>query len=242
MRGSGIADRACDEMNTGGKAMTITDSMRKAVIFQNLSDSEIEGMLPCLNGKEQKFEKNEVIYRPGDAIRRIGLVVSGAVRIEKIDYWGNRKILSVIEPGQIFGEAYAGMKTVPMEMEVLAAVPTTVLFLEIGKILTTCGNSCEFHSKMIRNMVYVLAERNYKLTQKIDHLTQKTTREKLLSYFSEQALKSKGPVFEIPLDRQQLADYLSVDRSAMSTELGRMKRDGLIDYHKNRFTLKIGGE
>ena len=150
MRGSGIADRACDEMNTGGKAMTITDSMRKAVIFQNLSDSEIEGMLPCLNGKEQKFEKNEVIYRPGDAIRRIGLVVSGAVRIEKIDYWGNRKILSVIEPGQIFGEAYAGMKTVPMEMEVLAAVPTTVLFLEIGKILTTCGNSCEFHSKMIR--------------------------------------------------------------------------------------------
>ena len=220
--------------------MKVTRAMREASIFRSLSDDEIVGMLPCLNAKEQHFKKNEVIYRPGDQVRKIGLVVSGAVRIEKIDYWGNRKIISVIEPGQIFGEAYAGMKTIPMEMEVLAAVPSVILFMEVGKILTTCGNSCEFHSKMIRNMVYVLAERNYKLTQKMDHLTQKTTREKLLSYFSEQALESGRPDFDIPLDRQQLADYLSVDRSAMSTELGKMKKDGLIEYRKNHFTLKQG--
>ena len=220
--------------------MKVTSAMREASIFRNLSDEEIIGMLPCLNAKEQHFKKNEVIYRPGDQVRKIGLVVSGAVRIEKIDYWGNRKIISVIEPGQIFGEAYAGMKTIPMEMEVLAAVTSVILFMEVGKILTTCGNSCEFHSKMIRNMVYVLAERNYKLTQKMDHLTQKTTREKLLSYFSEQALESGRSDFDIPLDRQQLADYLSVDRSAMSTELGRMKKDGLIEYRKNHFTLKQG--
>lgn len=220
--------------------MKVTSAMRDASIFRNLSDDEIVGMLPCLNAKEQHFKKNEVIYRPGDQVRKIGLVVSGAVRIEKIDYWGNRKIISVIEPGQIFGEAYAGMKTIPMEMEVLAAVPSVILFMEVGKILTTCGNSCEFHSKMIRNMVYVLAERNYKLTQKMDHLTQKTTREKLLSYFSEQALECGRSDFDIPLDRQQLADYLSVDRSAMSTELGKMKKDGLIEYRKNHFTLKQG--
>ncbi|MCI5516689.1 MAG: Crp/Fnr family transcriptional regulator [Roseburia sp.] len=220
--------------------MKITSAMRDASIFRNLSDDEIVGMLPCLNAKEQHFKKNEVIYRPGDQVRKIGLVISGAVRIEKIDYWGNRKIISVIELGQIFGEAYAGMKTIPMEMEVLAAVPSVILFMEVGKILTTCGNSCEFHSKMIRNMVYVLAERNYKLTQKMDHLTQKTTREKLLSYFSEQALESGRSDFDIPLDRQQLADYLSVDRSAMSTELGKMKKDGLIEYRKNHFTLKQG--
>ncbi|MST75553.1 Crp/Fnr family transcriptional regulator [Roseburia sp. MUC/MUC-530-WT-4D] len=220
--------------------MKITSAMRDASIFRNLSDDEIVGMLPCLNAKEQHFKKNEVIYRPGDQVRKIGLVISGAVRIEKIDYWGNRKIISVIEPGQIFGEAYAGMKTIPMEMEVLAAVPSVILFMEVGKILTTCGNSCEFHSKMIRNMVYVLAERNYKLTQKMDHLTQKTTREKLLSYFSEQALECGRSDFDIPLDRQQLADYLSVDRSAMSTELGKMKKDGLIEYRKNHFTLKQG--
>lgn len=220
--------------------MKVTSAMREASIFRNLSDEEIIGMLPCLNAKEQHIKKNEVIYRPGDQVRKIGLVVSGAVRIEKIDYWGNRKIISVIEPGQIFGEAYAGMKTIPMEMEVLAAVPSVILFMEVGKILTTCGNSCEFHSKMIRNMVYVLAERNYKLTQKMDHLTQKTTREKLLSYFSEQALECGRSDFDIPLDRQQLADYLSVDRSAMSTELGRMKKDGLIEYRKNHFTLKQG--
>ena len=220
--------------------MKVTSAMREASIFRNLSDEEIIGMLPCLNAKEQHFKKNEVIYRPGDQVRKIGLVVSGAVRIEKIDYWGNRKIISVIEPGQIFGEAYAGMKTIPMEMEVLAAVPSVILFMEVGKILTTCGNSCEFHSKMIRNMVYVLAERNYKLTQKMDHLTQKTTREKLLSYFSEQALECGRSDFDIPLDRQQLAVYLSVDRSAMSTELGRMKKDGLIEYRKNHFTLKQG--
>lgn len=220
--------------------MKVTSAMREASIFRNLSGEEIIGMLPCLNAKEQHFKKNEVIYRPGDQVRKIGLVVSGAVRIEKIDYWGNRKIISVIEPGQIFGEAYAGMKTIPMEMEVLAAVPSVILFMEVGKILTTCGNSCKFHSKMIRNMVYVLAERNYKLTQKMDHLTQKTTREKLLSYFSEQALECGRSDFDIPLDRQQLADYLSVDRSAMSTELGRMKKDGLIEYRKNHFTLKQG--
>lgn len=220
--------------------MKVTSAMREASIFRDLSDDEIVGMLPCLNAKEQHFKKNEVIYRPGDQVRKIGLVISGAVRIEKIDYWGNRKIISVIEPGQIFGEAYAGMRTIPMEMEVLAAVSSVILFMEVGKILTTCGNSCEFHSKMIRNMVYVLAERNYKLTQKMDHLTQKTTREKLLSYFSEQALECGRSDFDIPLDRQQLADYLSVDRSAMSTELGKMKKDGLIEYRKNHFTLKQG--
>ena len=217
--------------------MKVTSAMRDASIFRNLSDDEIVGMLPCLNAKEQHFKKNEVIYRPGDQVRKIGLVISGAVRIEKIDYWGNRKIISVIEPGQIFGEAYAGMKTIPMEMEVLAAVPSVILFMEVGKILTTCGNSCEFHSKMIRNMVYVLAERNYKLTQKMDHLTQKTTREKLLSYFSEQALESGRSDFDIPLDRQQLADYLSVDRSALSNELGKMQREGLLEFHKNHFLL-----
>ena len=218
--------------------MNITGAMRSSSIFTGLNDQEILGMLPCLSAQEQRFEKNQIIYEPGDSIRRIGLVLAGSVHIEKIDYWGNRKILSVIETGQIFGEAYAGMQTVPMETEVLAASNVRVLFLDVAKILKTCSNSCEFHSKMIRNMVFVLAEKNYKLTQKMDHLTQKTTREKLLSYFSEQALETGKSSFEIPLDRQQLADYLSVDRSAMSTELGKMKKEGIIEYKKNHFILK----
>ncbi len=217
--------------------MEITEKIRNASIFQGLTEDEIKSAMPCLNAMEQTYQKGQAIYRPGDRIKRIGLVLEGKVRIEKIDYWGNRKILAVIEPGQLFGEAFAGMPTFPMEMEVLAASNVRVLFMEIGKILTQCSSACVFHAKMIRNMVYVMADKNHRLTQKIDHLTQKTTREKLLSYFSEQAFASGSDSFEIPLDRQQLADYLSVDRSAMSTELGKMKKDGLIDYRKNHFIL-----
>ena len=220
--------------------MEVTDVMRQAAIFQGLSDEEIIGVLPCVNGRVQEFHKEESLYKPGDEIRRIGLVLEGTVRIEKIDYWGNRRILSVIEPGSIFGESYAGLKAVPMEMEVIASTETRVLFMDVAKILMTCSNSCVFHGKMIRNMVYTLAEKNHQLTRKMEHLTQRSTREKLLSYFSEYAMSADTSTFEIPLDRQELADYQSVDRSAMSTELGKMKKEGIIDFHKNHFKLLKG--
>ena len=218
-------------------AIEVTEIMKNASIFRGLSEGEIAGVLPCVNGRLQTYEKEESVYIPGMKVRRIGLVLEGAIRIEKIDYWGNRKILSVVGPGQIFGEAYAGLETIPIEVEVVSATRSRVLYMEVAKLLMTCSNSCEFHNKMIRNMVYTLAEKNHSLTQKMDHLTQKTTRDKLLSYFSEFAMTTQKSSFEIPLDRQQLADYLSVDRSAMSTELGKMKKEGLIDYKKNHFTL-----
>ncbi|XCP86871.1 Crp/Fnr family transcriptional regulator [Roseburia hominis] len=212
--------------------------LKNTKLFQGIREEEIEEMLGCLGARKREFMKGEWIYHVGDCITEVALVLEGAVHIKKEDYWGNLSILNVVEAGEVFGEAYAVYGSEPMVNDVVAACDTTVLFLDIGRVLASCPSTCHFHTLLIQNFFAVLAAKNRALAQKIGHMSQRTTREKLLSYLSEQRGRAKSPSFEIPFNRQQLADFLSVDRSAMSSELGKMRDEGIVEFNRNHFCLK----
>lgn len=195
-------------------------------------------MLKCLEAREKQFQKDETIYYVGDRVSELGLVLSGSVLIENDDLWGNRSILDRIGPGQIFAETYACVPGEKLLVTVTAAEKTEVLFLNVGKILRVCTNACSFHARLIRNLLTLSARKNLNLSRRIFHTSAKSIRGRLLSYLSWQAVKQGSREFDIPFNRQQLADYLGVDRSAMSAELGKMKREGLIQVDRSHFRME----
>ena len=206
-------------------------------LFDGIENGELEQLLPCLGGRRVLFDEGEYILKEGRAVREVGVVCSGAVHILRDDFWGNRTILAHVERGGLFGEAFSFARVECLPVSVTAAEKTEVLFINCERIITVCPSACEFHNRLVRNMLKILAEKNMTLTQKIGHMGKRTTREKILSYLSEQAKKAGGESFTIPLNRQEMADYLAVDRSAMSKELGRLKEEGQISFHKNQFQL-----
>lgn len=217
--------------------MEINDAMKQSILFQGIAESEIDVLLHCLKAEVMEYQKGEFVLHRGQPIHKMGLVLSGAVHIIKEDFWGNRVILGGAQPGQIFAESYACLGNENLTVSVVATKNARVMFLDIGRILQVCTAACAFHTKLIQNLLTVLASRNLMLTQKVEHMAQKTTREKLLSYLSGEAQRAGKSIFTIPYNRQELADYLSVDRSAMSTELGKLQREGVLKCEKNRFEL-----
>ena len=207
-------------------------------LFQGIREHEIEAMLTCLSAEERTYRKDAYIYRAGDVTGRLGVVMEGAVNIIKDDVWGNRKIIENIGGGQIFGETYACLKGEPLMVDVKASERYRILFMDVNRILTTCSSSCDFHNRLIRSLMYVLAGKNLMLTKKMDIITPKSLRERVMVYLSQESVKQGGRTVTVPFNRQQMADYLSVDRSALSAELSRMQRDGVISYEKNRFTIQ----
>lgn len=213
------------------------ETISKSVLFQNISPTDAESVLKCLSAVRKQYKKGEIVFHAGEKARSMGLVVSGSVDIVRDDLWGNRQILGTAKPGELFGESYACMPGEIFMVTAQASEDSEILFLEVGKILTTCSPACEFHSRLIHNLLYVLAEKNLALTRKIDHMGKRNIREKVMSYLSFQAEKQNSRSFMIPFNRQQLADYLAVDRSALSAELSRMQKDGIIEFEKNRFMI-----
>lgn len=207
-------------------------------LFQGIREHEIEAMLTCLSAEERTYGKDAYIYRAGDVTGRLGVVMEGAVNIIKDDVWGNRKIIENIGGGQIFGETYACLKGEPLMVDVQASERSRILFMDVNRILTTCSSSCDFHNRLIRSLMYVLAGKNLMLTKKMDIITPKSLRERVMVYLSQESVKQGSRAITVPFNRQQMADYLSVDRSALSAELSRMQRDGVISYEKNRFTIQ----
>ena len=207
-------------------------------LFQGIREHEIEAMLTCLSAEERTYGKDAYIYRAGDVTGRLGVVMEGAVNIIKDDVWGNRKIIENIGGGQIFGETYACLKGEPLMVDVQASERSRILFMDVNRILTTCSSSCDFHNRLIRSLMYVLAGKNLMLTKKMDIITPKSLRERVMVYLSQESVKQGCRSVTVPFNRQQMADYLSVDRSALSAELSRMQRDGGISYEKNRFTIQ----
>lgn len=211
--------------------------LEKTDLFHGTSAEEISAMLHCLHAKKQHYRKNEVIYRTGDVVTCLGIVLIGSVFIENVDFWGNRHVLELILPGQVFAEAYASIPNEPLMFDVIAQEATDVLFLNVQKILEVCPNSCTHHNKLIQNLLRVSAQKNLTLSRRSLHTAPKTIRGRLLSYLSFQALRHKSRDFVIPFNRQQLADYLNVDRSALSNELSKMQKERLLTAEKNHFHL-----
>ncbi len=217
-----------------------TDAVMHSYLFQGVKEEQMRSMLGCLNAEKRSYEKRENIIRVGDPTGKIGMVLEGCADISRDDYWGNRHIISAVRPSECFGESYAVMHGGAMRVNVQATADTVILFLDMDHILRVCSSACTFHSQIIRNLVTLLSSRNLALNDKMTHITQHTLREKLLSYLSAESLRHHSSYFDIPFDRQQLADYLNADRSAVSGELSRMKKEGLLDYQKNHFRLLAG--
>ena len=207
-------------------------------LFQGIAKAELKDMLSCLSASKRTYQKGECVFSRGERITSVAMLLEGCIRIQKEDYWGNLSILSEISEGEIFGEVYACLGTDEILNDAVAVKESTVLFLDIDRVLTVCPSACRFHGRLIRNMLSAMALKNKMLTQKLEHMSRRTTREKLLSYLSEQSLKAGSSSFDIPFNRQQLADFLSVDRSAMSNELCKMRDEGILLFDRNHFVLK----
>lgn len=218
--------------------MKMQTVLKGAKLFSGIGETELTGMLKCLGAVEKEYQKGEYIFRIGEHLTSVALLLEGSVHIQKEDYWGNLSILNEISKGEVFGEAYAVPGSGVVVNDAIAAAASTVLFLDFRRILVTCSSACRFHTQLIQNYFVILAEKNRILTQKIDHMSKRSTREKLLSYLSEQSLRAGSSSFVIPFNRQQLADFLSIDRSAMSNELSKMRKEGILEYEKNYFVLR----
>ena len=206
-------------------------------LFSGISQADLSALLSCLAAVERRYSKGAVILAEGEPTQWMGLVLEGRAIISCADVWGKSSILGFAEPGAVFGEAYACVPGEALLISVCAAEETRVLFLNVSKLLTVCGNACPFHARLIRNLLSISAGKNLQLSRRIFHTTPKSIRGRLLSYFSECAKKSGSLTFTLPFNRQQLADYLGVDRSAMSSELSKMQRDGLIQVQGGTITM-----
>ena len=211
--------------------------LKRTKVFAGVSEEEISAMLGCLQARRAHYGKGEYVFRQGEHLNHIMVLVEGSLHVQRDDYWGNRSILNQISVGEMFGEAYVSPDSGPLLNDVVAVQDSTVILFDVRRILTVCSSACRFHAMTVQNLFFAISEKNRQLVQKLGHMGKRSTREKLISYLSEEAGRHNSSTFTIPFNRQQLADFLSVDRSAMSTELSKMRDDGLLLFEKNRFTL-----
>ncbi|MBE6037630.1 MAG: Crp/Fnr family transcriptional regulator [Anaerofustis stercorihominis] len=213
--------------------------LTKCPLFEGIDTNILGDVLDCLGVEVRAVEKNQVILEEGEPANDVGIVLSGAVHMIRDDINGNRSIIMHIEPSELFAETFAcaGVEVMPCSM--IAATKGEVMFINCKRILTVCNNACEFHSRLIQNLLRIVASKNMSFDKKIDVTSQRSTKDKLMTYLLHEAKKAGSDEFTISYDRQTLADYLGVERSAMSAELSKLKSEGLIDYNKNWFKMLV---
>lgn len=205
-------------------------------LFQAITEEEFQDMLTFSCIRSSFYPKNTTIFHVGDRIHEIGIVETGSVHIETIDLWGNKSILNHIGMGEIFAETYA-LCHEPMMVDAIAAEDSRILLLKLDILLNSQNHQRTWYNKLQNNILNLAVQKNLALSNRIFCTTAKTIRNRLLTYLSMASVKAKNATFQIPFDRQQLADYLNVDRSALSKELGKMRKEGILEFHKNEFTL-----
>ncbi|MBQ7131285.1 MAG: Crp/Fnr family transcriptional regulator [Oscillospiraceae bacterium] len=208
---------------------------KNALLFSDISQNEIATMLKCLEAAEFDYIKGRTILHRGEPFEKIGVVLSGTLLITREDEIGNLFVLTQVSRGQIFGMSFAGGFNT--DIGISAGTDARVLIIKTERIFNPCCKNCQCHKKLLSNLFTCMAKKNVELTRKVYHISQRTLRRKVMSYLTEQMELCGRSTFDIPLDRQQMADYLACDRSALSAELARMKRAGIIDFQKNRFTV-----
>ena len=211
--------------------------LANTLLFRGVTPDEIELMMGCLEGQVKTYHKGEMIYHNGEYVQKAGLVLSGSVHIENDDLWGYKTILSHVGTGHVFAETYVCVPGEPLMINVVAAENSEIFFLNLGKGTRTCVRNCGFHGRLIQNLLAISAQKNLNLSRRIFYTSSKSIRGRLLSYLSDQATRCGSLEFDIPFNRQQLADFLSVDRSAMSNELSKMQKEGYLTANKNHFCL-----
>lgn len=217
--------------------MEYFQDLKKTPIFKETTEFECQAMMFCFKTKFKTFQKNEQIVKQGDLIEDVVLIVKGGAIAENIDLLGNVNIVSELERGDVYGLECAVAQEEVFRDTLVANQKTLVLFMNKHRIINPCFNRCKRHENVVKNIMKLVAESHIKLLDKLTHMSRKTTREKLLSYLIAESKKSRNEYFEIPFNKTELANYLSVDRSAMSTELNKMKEEGIIDFDKKRYRI-----
>ncbi len=207
-------------------------------IFYGINEQDRNALLGCLQAVKKTYLKGEVIFDVGDDLTSVGYILEGEVQLSKDDYDGNKVIVSNVGPNETFGEAFVCAGVDKSEVSATALVETQILLLNFHRILSVCVNTCPFHKKLIENIIKTIATKNIMLQKRIELLSKKTLRERILHFLRTEKKKTKKEIFEIPYSREQMALYISADRSALSRELSNMKNENIIDYDKNTFRLK----
>ena len=215
-----------------------TKTLKRLPLFSGMTETELAEALTVLRAEERSYQKEEILLHAGSVTERMGIVLSGSVSIESSDVWGNRTILSHVGVGGMFAETYALLSGEPMLVDVVANEDCRVLFLRSGSLQTLRSRGGGWIMQFMANLLMISAHKNLTLSSRSFHTAPKSVRGRVMSYLNARMLRKGSNEFDIPFDRQQLADYLNVERTALSKELGRMRRDGLIDFRKNQFVLK----
>lgn len=213
------------------------DALAACPLFDGVSRQDMKAMLQCMQARTVDVPKGGTVFRADEPAEHVGILLSGGVRVLRDDYDGNRAIQAAIRPGELFGETFAcaGVGRLPVSVE--ADRPSRALLIQLRRIIETCPSACGFHNRVVLNLLKVLAAKNLMLNGKLDITSRRTTREKLLAYLASQARQAGSNRFVIPFDRQGLADYLGVDRSALSAQIGKLRREGVIESERSAFTL-----
>jgi len=206
-------------------------------LFKGVEEKDLENMLKCLAATEKYYEKNDIIILAGMKVTSVGILVEGAAQITREDAEGNRAILSELVKSDLFAEAYVAANSREVPVTVIATTPCRVVWIPFSKVMARCTFACDFHRVLVENMMRVIAEKNILMNEKMRLLSCKTTKEKLLTYLTDYSDRIGKNKFKIPFSRNELADFLSVDRSAMSRELGKLRNEGYIKYNKNEFEI-----
>lgn len=213
------------------------DCLAGCPLFAGIEKENLSALLHCLNARVFQYGRGESVLSEGDPARYIGIVLSGSVQVTLTDYFGNKSILGEMGPGELLGESFscAGVAAIPVNA--VAASPAQVMLLDCGKIIRSCDHACGFHQQMIYNLLKVVADKNLAFQQKVEVMSKRSTREKLIAYLTLQAKKHNSTCFTIPYNRQELADYLGVERSGLSVEIGKLVRQGLIETDRKFFHI-----
>ena len=211
--------------------------LTKCALFRDMSNEDILHISHCLNIKTRSFPADSYLFFMNDIVNSIGIIVEGEVEVVKETIAGGRHIIAILHPSDLFGEGIVCTKSRQAPVTVRTRTPSTICFLPFEFVIKTCHNSCSFHTELIRNMMSILGEKNLQLNYKIDLLTLKGMREKLATYLLMFSAQVGTEEFNLPFNRNELAEFLNVSRTSMSRELGHMKEEGLIDYHLNRVKI-----
>ena len=226
-----------DMMERGGKMEKLVEQIKEFSLFDGMIPEDIAAVLHCIGHSVKTYNKGEFISLTSEQVKWVGIPLNGSVQMLKEDIWGDRVILAFITPGQIFGETFACNKDTVSTVSFLSAEATRILFLPFHQVLTSCGRSCAYHHRLIENMVTLIADKNFQLMEKIEIISKKSLRAKILTYLGQEARRHGSLQFQTSFGRVAMAEYLGADRSALTRELLNMKRDGLIDFYKNSFQI-----
>ena len=211
--------------------------LKQSPLFAGIEERDLSPMLGCLGAKERQYKKGSSIFSEGEPAVYIGLLCSGAAQIERIDYNGNRTIVSVVDSGELFAESFACAGVERLPISVTATEDCAVILLDCRRITQACCNACAFHQQMIYNLLKITAQKSIRLHQRAEIISHRTTRGKLMAYLTLQATQKSSTKFTIPFDRQELADYLEVDRSGFSAEISKLRKEGILTCRKSDFEL-----